>query len=507
LNDTYRLDAVNNETAGGFARVTTLVRQLKQENNDVPIVISHAGDFIFPSLESQIWNGRQMVEALNFLAALAPVYLVPGNHEFEKKTQDAFMGAVKASSPSQFHWIASNLTPQMTDVAANARIKPYETFQAGALKVGMFALTLGEADGGENRVYAPIDGDYQGTARVAIEALQAAGAQVIIGVTHLTLALDQRVSALRAEYPEFIWIAGGHEHTPQEQALSPGKSRITKGASNARAVWQVTIGLDSQGQLALQDRLIEVGENIPEDQDYLDKIQNPYYKQLEEKVSYVYKRIGTTTVPIDAKEETVRNAESNWGNFLTDLMRVAFGSDNQADIAVLNSGTLRIDDTFSGDITFEHLLRTFFFPTPILFVSMTGQDFVEQVLEHGLSASNTDGTLKPGDGRFLQVAGIRMCFDPSKAQDQRVVKTQIRAGDSWQDIDDAQLYRVAITDYMYAGGDGYTLKQFSVDPTLPGADLKYLALDAISAKDWKGEAISPQLEGRIVDTSKEKCFS
>lgn len=505
LNDTYRLDAVNDQTAGGFARVTTLVRQLKQEN-DVPVVISHAGDLIFPSLESQIWKGQQMIEALNFLAALAPVYFVPGNHEFEKKTEDAFMAAVKASDASRFHWLASNLTPHMTDADVNARIKSYETFQAGALKIGIFALTLAETEGGENRAYAPIDGDYQAKAKAAIETLKAQGAQVIVGITHLTMALDQDVSALRAEYPEFLWIAGGHEHTQQEQALSAGKARITKGASNAREVWQVTIGLDSQGQPALKDQLIEVGQSIKEDPEYQKKVQQAYHKQLEERVAYVYKRIGKTTVPIDAREETVRNAESNWGNFLTDLMRVAFGAENQADIAVLNGGTLRIDDTFSGDITFEHLLRTFFFPTPLLFVSMTGQDFVKQVLEHGLSASNADGSLKPGDGRFLQVSGVRMCFNPKKAQGQRVVKAQVGAAGNWQDINDAKLYRVAVTDYMYGGGDGYTLKQFSTHPSLPGADLKYLALDALSAKDWNGEAISPQFEGRIVDTSKDKCF-
>ena len=35
----------------------------------------HGGDFLYPSLESQLWNGEQMIEALNFLDDLADALL------------------------------------------------------------------------------------------------------------------------------------------------------------------------------------------------------------------------------------------------------------------------------------------------------------------------------------------------------------------------------------------------------------------------------------------------
>ena len=34
--------------------------------------ILHGGDFLYPSLESQLWDGLQMVDAMNFLNALHP---------------------------------------------------------------------------------------------------------------------------------------------------------------------------------------------------------------------------------------------------------------------------------------------------------------------------------------------------------------------------------------------------------------------------------------------------
>ena len=76
LNDIYRVDAVEEGRRGGMSRVATLVQGLQADGNDVRIL--HGGDFLYPSLESQIWNGEQMVEAMNFLDDLAPLYAVPG---------------------------------------------------------------------------------------------------------------------------------------------------------------------------------------------------------------------------------------------------------------------------------------------------------------------------------------------------------------------------------------------------------------------------------------------
>ncbi len=93
LNDTYRVDSVEEGSRGGFSRVATIVRDLNASGHDVRIL--HGGDFLYPSLESQLWNGEQMVEALNFLDGLAPLYAVPGNHEFDPRTPDELIKRLK----------------------------------------------------------------------------------------------------------------------------------------------------------------------------------------------------------------------------------------------------------------------------------------------------------------------------------------------------------------------------------------------------------------------------
>ncbi len=60
LNDTYRVGAVEDGNRGGFGRVTTVIHELQNQGRAVRIL--HGGDFLYPSLESQIWNGEQLVE-------------------------------------------------------------------------------------------------------------------------------------------------------------------------------------------------------------------------------------------------------------------------------------------------------------------------------------------------------------------------------------------------------------------------------------------------------------
>jgi len=103
LNDTYRIGDVEDGTAGGFGRVVTVIRQLRAAGRDVHVL--HGGDLLYPSLESQLWDGLQMVDALNFIDALAPVHMVAGNHEFDRRGPEQLAAALRAS---KFDWLADN---------------------------------------------------------------------------------------------------------------------------------------------------------------------------------------------------------------------------------------------------------------------------------------------------------------------------------------------------------------------------------------------------------------
>ena len=481
LNDVYRIDAVENGRVGGLGRVVTAAERARRTG--LPVRVLHAGDFIAPSLESRYFAGRQMIDALNFLHARAPMIVVPGNHEFDERRPAMLAGAIKAS---RFPWLANNVRLNTGDAQADARLGTDTIIDAGGMRVGIFTLTFLDAP----REYATMDSAYVAIAERQIRELEQQGAEAIIGLTHLDLAVDRQIAALRAAHPKLVWIAGGHEHFLIHHPLTDSTAAITKGDSNARRIWQVVLGRRG-GAPAVRADSIVLDAGVPVDPTYQRQVQAKWTDSLRAKIPFFDQVIGRSATRMDAAEETVRDAESAWGNWLADVMRRAY-PDIPADVAVLNGGAIRIDDAIEGDIRWEHLARTFGFPTRVGLVWLRGRDLRETVLERGVSGGR-------GEGRFLQVSGLRFTFDRTLPAGRRVTGVDIRRGDAWEPLDDARVYVVAVPDYLMGGGDAYTFHNRAIMSVPPGPDLRLMAFDALAAAYAAGQPIAPQVEGRITE--------
>lgn len=147
LNDTYRIGVVEDGNAGGLGRVVTVIRGLQAAGRDVRIL--HGGDFLYPPLESQLWNGLQMVDAFNLMAAHAPMHVIIGNHEIDRRAPVHLIAAVKES---KFDWLGDNY-----------RFNTGEPVVDGILR-SAFTITYGDNDGS----YVPIDSNYLGIAEEMI---------------------------------------------------------------------------------------------------------------------------------------------------------------------------------------------------------------------------------------------------------------------------------------------------------------------------------------------------
>jgi 5'-nucleotidase / UDP-sugar diphosphatase len=480
MNDTYRIGPVENGSAGGFGRVASVTRDLLAEGRDVRL--THAGDFLFPSLESQVWGGMQMVEALNFLDGLAPLYVTVGNHETDPRSAEFL---VRAVGESQFDWLGDNVRFETGVPAVDDALHSQFTFEYAGHTVGVFALTLTGEDGGNERDYAPVTGDYMAAAERAIRALTAKGAGFIIGLTHLHLWEDEEVAALKARYPQFRLILGGHEHEPEYLAATGTRAAVMKGGSNARTIWRIDIGVGPDGELRVENQaLLRLDENIASDPDY-DIIEHKWRDRLLEKFPFLTARVGVATAPMDAREVTIRNRESAWGDFIVDQMRGAFG-EPPADLAFLNSGTLRLDDYVAGDIHFEDIGRTFGFSSRLRYLRLTGREF-RTVLEAGYRG------FAPSQGYFPQVSGFRVCVDRGRPEGERIVSLQVPGDGGWQEIEPERSYAVVVPDYLYRGGDGYRFPD-GRDASRPASELKYLVLDGIMRAQANGETVGTPVD-------------
>jgi 5'-nucleotidase len=477
LNDTYRIDAVEDGTRGGFARVATLVQQLKKDGREVRML--HGGDFLYPSLESQIWAGEQMIEALNYLADLAPLIVVPGNHEFDPRTADSLKQAVR---DSRFEWLADNVTFDTGDAGIDASFRNHYVMETAGHRIGVVTLTLTED--GESRPYANIDRDYVAVAERSINALEEKGVDLIFGLTHLLLEDDRKIAALKARHPKLLFITGGHEHEPEFEEGNAATAIIMKGASNARTIWQIDIDFAGDNGLPRVDTQdISIDESIASDAGY-QVIADKWRQRLLQTAPFLPAKLGEAAVPLDGREVAIRNDESNLGNFIVDQMRGAFGTP-PSDLAFVNSGTLRLDDFIAGDISFEDVGRTFGFSSYLRYMTIRGDDF-RALLEAGFRGTG------PSKGYFPQVSGFRVCVDRSATEGHRIVQMLVPDGEGWSEIDAERDYLLIAPDYIFRGGDGYDFSK-ARDVSRPGSELQYLVLDAILVAQAKGEMVGELL--------------
>jgi len=207
-------------------------------------------------------------------------------------------------------------------------------------------------------------------------------------------------------------------------------------------------------------------------------------------------------MPFDGREVAVRNGDSNWGMFIADQMRTAFRNP-PADFALINGGTLRIDDFVAEDITFEDIGRTFGFSSYLRYMTMDGDDF-RNLLEAGYRGFG------PGKGYFPQISGFRVCVDRSRPNGERIVQLQVPHDGDWQEIDPDRAYSVVAPDFIYRGGDGYDFSQ-ARDVSRPGSELKFLVLDAVIRAQAAGKKVGEGLDApgsrfATLPAGAEACF-
>jgi len=497
LNDTYRIGAVESGSRGGLARVVTIVKEAQQQGRDVHIL--HGGDFLFPSLESQLWGGLQMVDALNFMHDIAPLHVVIGNHETDRRTAEQLVNAVRAS---RFDWLGDNYQFKTGADDVDTTLKTAFVFEHADRKVGIFALTLHHEDGGNDRDYAPVDINYMAVARKSIGEFEAQGVDLIVGLTHLHLYQDAEIATLRAEHPNLTFVGGGHEHEPEFLAPSAISAAVVKGASNARSIWRVDVDFDDNGMAIIKTTAVELDANVVQDAAYAELAQG-WRDRLLEKFPFLTARVGEAALPLDGREATIRNVESNWGNFVVDQMRTAFDN-NPADLAFINSGTLRIDDVIAGDITFEDIGRTFGFSSYLRYLSMNGAAF-QTMLEAGYRGEG------PSKGHFPQISGFRVCIDRARDEFDRIVSLQVPTDDGWRQIDADKDYDLVVSDFIYGGGDGYDIPN-EPPASKTGSELKYLVLDAIMRAQAEGRPVGAAVDPEnprivILEDSNAECFA
>ncbi|MEO5364285.1 MAG: bifunctional metallophosphatase/5'-nucleotidase [Magnetococcus sp. DMHC-8] len=435
FNDIYELSP--QREIGGFAPLMTLIEQERQRHPHT--LLTFGGDLLSPSVLSYLTKGKEMVSLCN---ALGIDLAVLGNHEFD------FGTAILAQrlAESRFSWLATNV--QMADGrpfpgTANVAIREINGVTVGFLGL----LTPATADlanlGGQVAFLDPI-----AVAREWIPQLRQQGAELIVALTHQSLADDE---ALARGVEGLDIILGGHDHDAVFRET--GKTRIVKADAEGHslAVLDLTVLRPEPGEKGKQ-RLVA---NFH----LLSTFRIPVHPPIQAMVNEVDNHLrgdlsrvaGQTSTELDSRESTVREQESTLGNLFAD----AILAETKADLAILNGGALRGNRTYPANspLTFGDIVKESPFGNTVVLLEVS-ERAIWQALEHGVSL------VGQGAGRFLQVAGLSFRYDARQPVGNRVQQVHLRGrGAETVSLErhGGRTFRLGTQDYLARGGDGYRM--------------------------------------------------
>lgn len=467
LNDVYQISPAGGH--GGLAEVTTLIKA-EQDGADLTL-LTFGGDLLSPSVMSGLTKGEQMISLFNAMGVDVAVY---GNHEFD------FGDEVlkQRIGESDFPWLATNVIGP--DGKPFGGAQSYWTTEVGKYKIGFFGLLTPETEelsstGDQVTFTAQLE-----AASVAVEALQADGADVIIALTHQTIEDDR---TLAATVGGIDVILGGHEHVPI--TFYSGNVLIHKSGTDAQFLGVVDLVIDEverRGNVSVvtypQWRMVSTRGVEPDPE--IGALVDGYNENLDEELNV---EIGQTATDLESVRPSVRTKETTMGNLIADAIRAETGTD----VSLANGGGIRGDRMYDAGTTLTRrdILTELPFGNTTVVVELKGSDLLA-ALENGVSR------VEDVQGRFPQVSGMSFVYDPAKEPGSRI--EEVKVGGVLLDAD--KVYSLATNNYVLGGGDGYsTLANGNV--IVDGDAGKLMATMVIDYITAAG-AVAPKIEGRIV---------
>jgi len=399
LNDLYEITPLEGGKTGGLARVATVRKNLLKNNPNTFTIL--AGDFLSPSLigtvkyEGERIKGRHMVDMLNNLGL---DWVTFGNHEFDINEHEL----QSRLNESKFGWVSSNVWHKRGDYTM-----PFAKVSNGTEErfPETVVLEVKDADGTSAKVgllgvtlpYTKTDyveySDVFESAEKAVKELKSKS-DIIVALTHLDVDDDKK---LAAHLPDIKLLMGGHDH--DNMYYKVGESVVAKADANVKTVYVHRLIINKNtNKTNIISNLVPINDKITDDPDMVETAQkwndiaNSSFSQMGFNMSEVLIHIDPAN-PWDGRESTVRHKPSNLGQLIAKSMKAAYP---YAECALLNSGSIRVDDQLSGDITQFDILRTLPFGGYTVGVEMKGS-LLDKVLQAGLKNKTKGGYLQWAD--------------------------------------------------------------------------------------------------------------
>lgn len=436
VNDVYEIAPTSGGNAGGMARVATVKKEFVKHNANTILVM--AGDFVSPSVYNSLTfqgkriRGKQMIEAMNAAGTDLAIF---GNHEFDI-TENELQERINESA---FKWISSNSFHKKNGITKpfeklfgsnnidfpQTLILPLTDPDGTAVKIGFIGITLpfNKADYVEYT-------DPLGTAEKLYNQIKDS-CDAIIAITHQVMDDD---ITLAQRLPNLAVILGGHEHDMRFEKA--GNVFITKAHANAKSAFIIKLIIDKNKKTSEAIPSLKwLNETV-----MFDSTTDAVVKKWTEIANQNYTSLGfdarkvviASGDSLDGRETETRSGSTNFTRMIPAAMAEACP---ESVVAIVNAGSIRVDDILYPPITQYDILRSLPFGGPIREAEIKGSLLLE-TLQAGERNRGTGGYL-----HYYPVQYRPLQSDPTQGE-------WILNG---QAIEPAKIYRVAFSDFLITG--------------------------------------------------------
>ncbi len=405
----------NGELRGGFARIAGRIAELRAEHGERLLYLD-AGDLFVGTPYYHYYRGTLGMALLEQMGCDA---MALGNHELD----DGALNFLRASVGADFPVLCANLFR-----ADGGALLPADTrLRAGGLEVAVIGLITeampelaAECASGKLHVTpaATALGDW----------LPAQGdADLALALSHCGLRADREIAAA---VPGLPLIIGGHSHSFLDEPERVGDTLICHTGCYGYNLGVLECYREQDGTWRFEERIEPVSADWPED---------PVVAELLARAGAVVERemdVVLTVLP-EAFEGRGKSTQPDpLGILIAELMRAEAG----ADLALQNVGGYRTYLT-RGPVTRGRLFELLPFDNRLLRLTMTGAD-LQSFFDYLAAQHNSY--------RFSQISGASYAVGEGGAREVRI---------GGKALDPDRSYTLAAVDFLYGGGDGYTVLQ------------------------------------------------
>ena len=493
---------------GGIARVSTLIKKIRNRAGGQNVLVLNTGDVFVGSFEFNKYLGYPELKIMEGLYDA----MCLGNHEFDLGIDvltGALSGAIAGGPPVALPVLCANINLE-SQPALKSFVKPYIVKEVGGIKVGLFGVLNTDAINYSAGVFGLLTDPFAAAGEAAWKLRNVEGADIVVCLSHLGMMSE--VAGL-TQVPGIDIIVGGHSHDALTSAIVKDGKIIVQAGEFGQYLGQLVVEITDTGVELVSDRLLPVDDTVHEDPT-LKHTLNALRAGIvnDPRFGPVYSRF-VAMAPWDLTERldlSVPERDTPLGNLVADAIRASVvKAGYPADIALEASGYISAT-IHKGKVVGNDVMKA----VPYGYDPASGLGFkIDTVMLAGLqilaglefSVSVAEYT----DDMAMQVSGLTFEYDVTRTpmNPEQLITNMMTGKMEWGRVDPfsiringaaidyAGAYWVALNETLH----GFLVSQgiFPYAEMSTGLFLYNVVRDFMSDRKF----LDYRSEGRVIDTS------